>query len=201
MRIDKKTYAISEVNRYKTTLPKTQIVIGTSLRKSNYHIKRLQHKEHGESKAWNTYTISREGKVYQHFDDKYHSDFIGVKEGDKNAISIVLENMGNLMMNDDGVYVNYLNEICAEENVTYHEYYGAYDYWEDFPDEQIDSLIILCKRLCKKYNIPTTLIEFNTYHKDVHKFRGIAFKSNYIDESTDMNPLLDISVLNSMLNT
>jgi len=199
MKIDKETYWISENNYYKTVIPKTQIIVGMSLRKDNRHIIRLQHKEHGDTKKWNTYTISRNGTVYQHYDDKYHTDFLGIKEGDKRSISIVLENMGSLFLLATDKYIDWLNEVCEKENVIEKEWLG-YEYWEKFSDKQIESLIGLCKKLCTKHGIPKNFIEFNNYHKEIHKFKGIVFRSNYIEDSSDMNPLLDIANLNEMLH-
>ena len=199
MHIDKESYKIKQVNRYKTKSPKTQIVIGVSLRKDSRHITRLQHKDYGNTKKWNTYTISRDGTVYQHYDDKFHTDFLGVKEGDKRSISIVLENMGAVFQIANGKHINWLNEVCEQENVLEREWSG-YDFWEIFPDEQLISLILLCKELCEKHNIPKKFMEFHHYHKQTSKFRGIAFRGNYIEDSTDMNPLLDIPELREMLN-
>lgn len=197
MKIDKLTYKIKSDNRYKTKSPKTQIVIATSLRKDNRHITRLQHKDFGKTKKWNTYTINRDGKVFQHYDDAYHSDFLGVKEGDKRSISIVLENMGALFQVGNK-HINWLNEVCDEKNVVEKEWFG-YNFWERFPDEQIDSLIELCGELCEKYGIPKKFIDFSHYHKDIYKFKGIVFRGNYIEDSSDMIPLLEIPKLNGML--
>jgi len=198
MHIDKETYKISKDNHYKTKTVKTQIVIGTSLRKNNNHITRLQHKDYGKTKKWNTYTISREGKIFQHYDDKFHSDFLGVKEGDKRSISIVLENMGCLFETVNGKYINWLNEFCDNENVVEKEWLD-YDFWENFPDIQIDSLISLIEILCEKHNIPKNFIEFRTYHKKTYNFKGIVFRGNYVEDSSDMNPLFNVYQLNEML--
>jgi N-acetyl-anhydromuramyl-L-alanine amidase AmpD len=199
MNINNETYKISDNNRYKNQTAKTQIVIASSLRKDSRHIIRLQHKDYSNIKKWNTYTINRDGTVYQHYDDKYHSDFLGIKEGDKRSISIVLENMGCLFATPIEKYVNWLNEVCDEECVVKQEWLG-YEYFENFPDVQIKSLILLCKELCDKYNIPKTFIEFHNYHKEIYKFRGIVFHSNYIEDSSDINPLLKIEELNEMLH-
>lgn len=199
MHIDKETYKISETNKYETQSVKTQIVVATSLRKSNFHITRLQHK-YDTTKKWNTYTISREGQVYQHYGDKYYTDFLGIKEGDKRSISIVLENMGCLFQIADAnnKYINWLNEYCEKDRIVEKEWVG-YNFWEKFPDIQIESLIMLCGKLCEKHKIPKTFIDFHTYHKQTHKFKGIVFRGNYIEDSSDMNPLLDIPKLNEML--
>lgn len=198
MHIDKLTYRIKPENRYKTKTTKTQIVIGISLRKGSNHIKRLQHKDFGNSKKWNTYTISRDGAIYQHYDDNYYTDFLGVKEGDKRSISIVLENMGALFQMDIGKHINWLNELCDEENVIEKEWLG-YDFWECFPDIQIESLISLCDMLCEKYDIPKKFIDFNHHHKEIYKFKGIVFRGNYIEDSSDTTPLLEIPELSKML--
>jgi hypothetical protein len=198
MHIDRETYKISEDNHHKTTSVKTQIVIGISVRKDNHHIIRLQHKDYGTTKKWNTFTISREGIIYQHYDDKFHTDFLGIKEGDKRSISIVLENMGCLYQLETSKYINWLNEFCEEENVIEKELYN-YKYWEKIPDKQIESLILLSRELCEKHGIPKIFIEFNHFHKQIHKFRGIVFKSNYIEDSSDITPLFEIPKLNEMI--
>ena len=199
MQIDSTTYSINETNRYKNQSVKTQILLATSLRKSNYHIVRLQHKEFGKTKKWNTYTISREGIVYEHFDSKYHSDFLGIKEVDNQSISIVMENMGCLFKTQNDKYINWLNEVCDEKDVIKKQWLG-YDYWERISEEQIKSVAELCKELCVKHGIPKQCIEFHHYHKGISKYRGILFRSNYIEDSSDINPLFDIEKFNEMLS-
>ena len=199
MHIDKETYQILSNNHYKRKSVKTQIVLATSLRKDNNHITRLQHKDYGKSKKWNTYTINREGEVFQHFDNKFHTDFLGIKEGDKRSISIVLENMGCLFQTTDGKYINWLNEYCEEDLVLERELFG-YEYWEKIRAKQLESLVLLCGELCEQHGIPKVCVDFNHYHKDIHKFRGIVFRSNYIEDSSDINPLFDIQKLNEMLH-
>lgn len=198
MLIDNKKYAVKEHNRHKTKSVKTQIVIATSLRKDSYHITRLSHKEFGNTKKWNTYTINRNGTVFQHFDTKYHSDFLGIKEADKQSVSIVLENMGCLFKSPSGKYINWLNEVCDEENVINKKWLG-YNYWEKFTKEQVETLVLLCREICETHNIPKVCVDFHHYHKDMLKFRGIVFKSNYIEDSSDINPLFNIPEFNEML--
>lgn len=199
MRIDKKTYKISDSNYYKNKSPKSQIVIANSLRKKNYHITHLQHKDLGLSKKWSNYTINREGKIYEHFDVRCHSDFLGVKDGDRKSISIVLENMGCLFKTSDDNYVNWLNEYCDANNVVEKKWMG-YNYWEKYSNQQLISLIELLKKLCDDYSIPPIFVEFQHYHNDISKYRGIVFKTNYIDDGTNVSPLLDPQKLNEMLN-
>lgn len=196
--IDKTTYLINEVNRYKTTSVKTQIVLGTSLRKNSYHISRLLHKNFGNSKKWNTYTITREGLIYQHYDNKYHTDYLGIKEADKKSISIVLENMGCLF-ETSGKYINWLNEVCDESSVIEIEWNG-YEFFEQFTDAQMESTVELCSMLCEEHSIPKKVIDFHNFHKDIVKYRGIAFSTNYFEDGGDINPLFEIKKFNEMLH-
>jgi len=199
MHIDNDTYCVKEINQNKIQTSKSQIILATSLRKDNNHIIRLQHKDYAKTKKWNTYTISRTGKIYEHYDSKYYSDFHGIKEADKKSISIVLENMGCLFKTQTNKHINWLNEICDEENVIEKAWLG-YNFWEKFTDEQVVSTVELCMMLCEKHNIPKILIEFHHYHKDTIKFNGIVFRSSYIEDSSDINPLFNIRKLNEMLH-
>lgn len=199
LKIDKSTYAIAETNRYKVKSVKTQIVIATSLRKNSYHITRLQHKEIGNSKKWNTYTINRDGSViFQHYDDKHHTDFLDIKAGDKQSISIVLENMGCLFELPDKTYINWLNEECPMDRVAEKKWLG-YNYWEKFDDQQINALAKLCIMLCEKHNIPKDVINFQHYHKDIHRFKGIVFRSNYVEDSSDINPMFNLTKFTKLI--
>lgn len=198
--VDNVTYEVKEVNRYKTQTVKTQIVLATSLRKDSYHITRLLHKDYGKTKKWNTYTVGRDGTIYQHYDDKFHSDFLGIKEADKQSISIVMENMGCLFQTPTGKHINWLNEVCEEDHVIEKDWFG-YNYWEEFPEAQLEGVVQLCKELCEQHNIQKKCIEFHHYHKDTIKFKGIVFRSNYIEDSSDINPLFDIVKFNEMLHS
>ena len=188
--IDKTTYWANENSHYKTKNPKTQIIIGTSLRKSNYHILRLQNKEYHKTKRWNTFTISREGNIYQHYDYKYHTDFLNKKEIDIKSVSIILENMGILKYSEDSDnYVNWINEVCDIDLVVEKSWLGN-KFWETLNPKQIASCGKLCNQLCDELSIPKEMITFQYYNKNIEKFKGICFVSNHIEESFDINPFL-----------
>ena len=199
MEIDKKTYKIKSDNHYKTRLVKNQIILGVSLRKDHNHITRLQHKDYGKSKKWNTFTVSRDGEIFQHYNEKHHTDFIGIKDVDKKAISIVLENMGCLFEVEKEKYLNWLNEEC-DKDVVIKRNWLTYSFWEKFTDEQIESTILLLRHLCEVHSIPEKIIDFHHYHKDTVKYRGIVFRSNYIENSSDLTPMFDIPKFNEMLH-
>jgi hypothetical protein len=199
MYIDSETYSVDPKNYYKSVCVKKQIVLCGSLRKDHNHIVHLKHKAIGNSKRWNAYTISREGIVYQHYNPKYYGDFLGVKEIDKQAISVVLENMGGLFKISSNEYINWINEICETDNI-HKKMWSDYLYWEKYTDKQVEAAGELCKKLCKDFNIPIKIIEFNLYHKDTKKYNGIVSRSNYFDGVTDLNPSFDVLDFQTKIN-
>lgn len=187
-KIDIETYAVEEYNYYHTKHKKNQIILAGSLRKDNFHIKHLQKKEYGKTKKWNTFTISREGEIFQHFDPKCYTDYMGIKDVDKHAISIVLENMGMVFYDyETGHFLNWVHEIC-DENLVYEKNWKTCRYWEMYADAQFSSLVELCEYLCEKYNIPLDSLGFNVHHEDTAKFKGIVTRSNFDVDYNDLNP-------------
>lgn len=197
--IDRETYKIEEDSYIKKIHNKKQIVLASSLRKNNYHIVRLMNRLTNK-KRWNTFTISRDGTIYQHYNPKYYTNFlkIGMKEADMHSISIVLENMGGLLETSEGEYVNTLNEICEKEFVGKKKFLGQ-KYWEIYSEVQIKSLVNLCKKLCNDFDIPLKVIEFHHMHEKIMDFNGIVFRSNFFDNSNDINPFLNIEKLNELI--
>lgn len=199
LNIDKQTYKVKKENYYKVKESKTQIIIANSMRKNNFHTVHMQHKEHGESKKWNTFTISREGVIYQHYDPKYYTDFLGIKKADKKSISIVLENMGGLYKNNENKYINWLNEECNEGLVVRKNFLGQM-YWEEYGSDQIRNMINLCKHLTDEFDIRKKVIEIHFYYKKAIEYNGILIKGNYFEDDPNTNPTLDLIKFNKLLN-
>lgn len=197
--IDKQTYKISEDNYYKLKQEKRQIVIGNSLRKNYYHITHLQHKEMGKTKEWNTFTISREGVIYQHYKPCYYTDYLNIKKADKQSISIVLENMGGLYKIKSGDYINWLNEQCDEGYVVRKNFFGQ-KFWEEYRDLQLNSLVNLCGYLCNQFNIRKKVMDMHFYNKNAQSFEGVLIRGNYFEDDPNTNPTLDLQKLNELIS-
>ena len=193
MVIDKETYSLDKKNFYKKTTEKTQIILCGSLRKEDLFLKTLKIKDIGNTKSWNTFTITREGVVYQHYDPKYYSSFMGNKKIDKQSITIVLENMGMLFFDyTTNSYLNWCHDKCDDELV-YEKKWNGYTYWETYTKKQIDSTIELCDYLCEEYNIELNSLGFNVFYENTENFEGIVTRSNYEIGFTDLNPSFDFS--------
>ena len=190
MKIDKKTHKVEDYNYYHTKHKKRQIILAGSLRANHNHLIHLKNKKRGKSKQWNTFTITREGNVYQHFDPRCYSDFMGVKDVDKHSISIVLENMGMVFYDyESGKYLNWIHEELEEE--PYELSWNNSRYWEEYTDAQFNATVELCKILCKKHRIPLACIGFNVYHHNTANYNGIVCRSNFDTDYNDLNPSFD----------
>lgn len=152
---------------------------------------RLKKKDFGLSKAWPTFTIRRDGKIFQHFDPMYTSEFMGNKDIDKKSISIVLENMGMLSFDYEvNKYLNWINEVC-DENFVFEKLWKTCRYWEAYTPEQYIATLHLCVHLCRNYGIKQDNIGHNSLLENAHNFNGIMSKSNFDSEYYDLNPSFD----------
>ena len=202
--LDKDTYALESKNYHAVKTKKNQIIIGGSLRSDSNHIAHLKVKDFGNSKRWPTYSITRVGKIYQHYDPNYFSEYMGVRELDKKSVSIVLENMGWLTYDTNKEnFVNWINEdIENAEKQVGEQPWKNYRYWEKYTPPQCESLVALCNYLMKELDIKLDAIGHNVLETeiDLYSFQGIATRSNFDSEYTDLNPMFNWNKFLKMLN-
>lgn len=199
LRIDKKTHRIKENDNFvKHKTNKDLVIIGDTSRKDSNHIKRMKYKDFGYSREWNTYTITRKGVVYEHFDPKYYSDFAGDEFINKRNISILFENMG-FLYNEDDHYFNWIREECDDIKSIYRKHWKIGYYWEKYTEPQYQSFVELLIRLFKNFKIPQKLIENNLYYEESYNYTGVLSCSNLSKEEVDVNPSFDYEKVFNML--
>ena len=191
-----KQYNISENNFYSEIFDKKQIILAGSGRADLNHIIHNNNKLDGKFKGWSTYTIDRDGVIYEHYNPQYYSDFMGDKEIDKKTISIMLANMGWLSYNIyTDIYYNWTGiEICKNEYVHEREWKQCKD-WEQYPVKQVNSTINLCLYLCEKFDIELNTFAGNSQVQYIKEFEGVAMRSNYDRNYFDLNPSFDFKKL------
>ncbi len=204
IQIDKKTHKVGLNNYYSLKNKKSQIILGDSHRFQSNHISRLKKKDFGLTRKWPTYTIRRDGKVFQHFDPSYYSDFMGTIEIDKKSISIVFENMGALYFNyKNNTYTNWINEVC-DDSFIFEKLWKNHRYWESYSEEQMISAINLCVMLCREYDIVQDSVGHNSFmdlNDPAINYNGILTKSNYNSDFNDLNPSFDFKKFLKGLNS
>jgi len=202
--LDKETHALEGKNYHAIKTKKTQIIIGGSLRSESNHIAHLKIKDFGLTKKWPTFSITREGKIYQHYDPMFFSEYMGIKEVDKRTVSIVLENMGMLVYDaNKEKFVNWINEeVYDAEKLVGEQLWKNYRYWEKYTSLQCESLVGLCNYLLKELNIKLDAIGHNVLETeiDLGSFQGILTRSNFDSDYTDLNPMFNWNKFLKMMN-
>jgi len=190
-------YKLPKNNFINKVYKKTQIVIGNSFNNNMNHyngwISRYE-----DYKKTAMFTIDISGNIYQHFDPKYYSNFLQINNIDDRIISIVLENEGWLNKVDDKYYNLYGNEYIISHLIEYKNWRG-HQYWVKYNEYQLDSLVLLCKHLCEKFNIKLQTIGHNIKVDDIYDYEGITFRSNYNKWFSDLNPSFEYELFKEKL--
>ena len=192
MEIDKITYKLTTPNYYEKEFDKHQIVLGNSFNEKLNHFRGWEDRLGGNYTKTSTYTIDRKGKIYQHFNPMYYSDFIGEKRVDKKIISITLENQGWLLkdlLKDR--YIDWVGNIYKRKVKVIEKRWRGFLYWDPYTPSQIKSTSELINYLCQEYDIPTNCVGHNTHVGGIEIFEGITYRSNYYKEKTDLSPAWD----------
>jgi hypothetical protein len=197
--IDFKTYQLTENNYHTEVYDKKQILIGNTNRRGMLHYASWIYRLNGKNKKTAAFTVTKEGVIYQHYDPKYYSNFLG-QESDKITIPIVLENLGWFRKDSiNNKYVDWLGNYHVKQvEEVLMKRWRNHLYWDIYTEEQLTSLKELIIQLCDTYNIDKKSIGCNVFNEDVDLFNGITFRSNYYQELTDVNPSFTFEVLNNL---
>jgi len=200
MVIDSETYKLTDKNYHKEIYDKKQIIIGHTYRKDMLHYASWINRINGKNKKTAAFTVTKEGKIYQHYNPIYWSSFIDKEEQDKISISIVLENLG-WFKKDSMIdkYVDWLGNSHKKntENVLMKRWRN-HVFWDKYTEIQTEALKNLILELCKTHNISKKFIGHNVFEDTVDLFNGIVFRSNYYQESTDISPAFDKEILKTI---
>jgi hypothetical protein len=204
--IDKEKYPLTENNYYKEEFTKKQIIIGSTNRSGMYHYDSWVYRHNGKYKKTAPYTIDTEGNIFEHYDPKYYSDFLG-KEQDKISIPILLVNEGHLEIDSmGGRYIDWLGNIYSNEDNEIimkrwsRNINNSYLYWKRYTKEQMSSLVTLIEKLCEDFGIEKNVLMHNAFFEDADLHDGILYRSNYLEEVCDVSPAFDISKLKKIEN-
>jgi N-acetyl-anhydromuramyl-L-alanine amidase AmpD len=201
MDIDVKKYKLSIKNYIPIDTQKNQIIIGNTLNDDMRHYIGWTTKLNGNYKKTAPFTISRNGEVYQHFNPKYFSKFFG-NNNDLNTKSIVilLENYGYLFKNHEkNVFITWNGDIYKQQDLVVEKRWRGYQFWAEYTEKQLESLVELVCFLCDRFNIPLSVIGHNTKVFQLEDFKGVLYKSNLESYYSDPNPNLDYEKLKTKI--
>ena len=190
-KIDKESYKVSDKNYYKEIYDKNKIILGNTFSSDMSYINGWKLRNGGDNKKTVAFTIDKDGQIYQHYDPKYYSDFIGGEIG-KSSILINLVNEGWLTQRRDAYY-NLRNEVFLGDVIE--KYWRGLDYWVNYSDEQYTSLRLLLLDLTEKFDIYERVVSDNTKKKETSVLKGVCTRSNFRDRFSDLSPTFDFNNL------
>jgi N-acetyl-anhydromuramyl-L-alanine amidase AmpD len=201
MNIDTKKYKLSSKNYVPIDTEKKQIIIGNTHNDNMRHYIGWTTKLNGVYKKTAAFTISKEGKIYQHFNPKFFGKYFGVNNGlNEKSIVILLENYGYLFKNHKkNIFITWNGDIYKEQDLMVEKRWRGYQFWANYTDKQLESVIKLVRFLCVRFNIPLSTIGHNTKVSQLESFKGVLYKSNLETYYSDPNPNLDYEMIKTKI--
>jgi len=189
VKINNVLYKIPNTNYIEKEKSKHQIVIGGTLTQNMVHVKGWTTRVGGNFKRTAPFTIDINGNIFQHYDPKYYSEFLGIESLDEQIIPILIENEGWLekdVYTDE--YINWLGNTYNRRDEVAKTKWRGKNYWAPYSEQQLESALDLVRYLSKRFNIPRKVVYHNTWFDEAPEYNGIVYKSNFERHFTDLNP-------------
>ena len=166
---------------------KKQIILIHSSRNVEEYLTGLKYRGNGKYDKIPHFFIDKEGKILQLLSEEETSKIFNNKIVDKNSITICLENLGWLEKEPlKNGYINWIGSIYKGK--VYEKKWRDFIFWDTYTEQQVESLIFLCKKLIKDLDIKGKFVGHNTKINGAEKVEGILTRSNFFLDSTDLNP-------------
>ena len=157
----------------------------------------LKYRMNGKFKRIPHYIVTKDGKIIQTLPDEAYSDYFTELNVNRNSIIISFENLGwleKVPLKD--YYTNWIGNIY--KGSAYEKKWRDYFLWQPYTEVQIDSTILICKKLMEDFNISKKCVGHNTKVNGVNQFEGIVTRSNYTTDVTDLSPAFDFEKFNKL---
>lgn len=172
---------------------KHQIILTHTSRNLKDYLSSLKFRYNGKFDRIPHYIIDRDGDIIQLLPNIGYGKFFNDENLNKNSIIISLENLGWLEKEPlNNQYVNWIGDIYKGE--AYEKKWRDYFFWHPYTEVQVKSTALLCMNLFEEVSIKKNYVGHNTKINGIEKFEGIVSRSNYENESTDVNPSFDFEL-------
>ena len=177
---------------------KNQIILTHTGRNVENYLVSLRYRYNGKFDRIPNYVIKKDGVVLQLLNDIEHTNYFKEPNINRNGVIICLENLGWLEKEPlENQYVNWIGDIYIGN--PYYKKWRDYDFWDVYPEAQMNSLASLCSEICDRMKINKKFIGHNTKVDVNLKFNGILSRSNIYKTYTDISPSFDIKLFEKIL--
>jgi hypothetical protein len=190
---DIETIDKNKLNIHRRKTRKTQILLFDTKRRIDDYVNKIKYRKNGNYEDVPHFIVSKLGMVYQIFDTKYSSTTFNDPKKDRKIIKIAIENLGWLNKNTiTGVLNNWIEDPYRSE--PFIRSWRNYFFWDKYNDGQLESLSLLCDKLCDEHDIFKQTVPSQGFLENVTNFNGIVCKSNFSNIYTDINPSFNFGV-------
>lgn len=188
MIIDNETHKLSTENYIPVKTKKNRIVLANTFNHDMGHVMGWKNRLNGYFKKTATYTINKNGVIYEHFNPDFFSHYFQSHEMNMKTIIVLIENEGWLVKDKNNQYINLLGNIYRKPNEVYEKKWRGFNFWSPYTKEQLEASVYLVNMLCEKYGIVNKTVSHNTkIDLDISPY-GVFYRSNLEKYYTDVNP-------------
>jgi len=189
MKINNTKYKLNKDNYFEEMTKKTQILFKNSGFEDMRHYLGWQNRRSGTYKKTTPYSINEKGNIFEHYEPKHFGYLSGNLDLDSRLIVITMSNPGWLEKNNEDMFITWYGDIYNKG--VFEKRWRNHVYWADYTNKQMESAAELVGMLSKKFEITPNCIGHNTKVDGIEYFDGIAYRSNYFSERTDLSPAWD----------
>lgn len=177
----------SEFNDNGININKKRIILTHTSREAESYLASLSFRYNSNYDKIPNFLVKKDGTIIKLIDECRYTNYF--KADNKNSIIITLENLGWLNREND-VFINW----CGQHSSNVHtRTWRDYDYWDEYTESQMSSLIELTIDVCEKMGIKKAFIGHNTIDNEAIKFEGVVNRSNFNIRNTDLSPAFDFN--------
>lgn len=183
--LDSKLYGdFKPIGKFKK---KKQIILCHTAREAEEFLASLEFRYNGKFDKIPNYLVKNNGEVIQFLCNNCYSNFFEDSEINKNAIIVVLENLGWLEKKPlKDYYINWKGSIYKGE--VFEKKWRDFFFWHPYTEKQLESTAKLCNKLIEELSIEKKILGHNTRVDGVLEYEGIISRSNIDSRYTDLNP-------------
>ena len=177
---------------------KNKIILTHTGRNSINYIQSLKYRNNKKYKKIPNFVITRDGKIIQTLSPEKYLKYFSLDKMNKESVVVSLENLGWLeKVPLKNSYINWIGDIYNGD--IFERKWRDYIFWQPYTTEQMESCVLLCKKLSEDMSIKLKCIGHNTKINGAERHEGILTKSNFELYNTDLSPAFNFEQVKKLL--
>lgn len=178
---------IFTTNKGEVNNKKNKIVLTHTGRNSISYIQSLKYRNNKKYSKIPNFIITRDGKIIQTLSPEKYLNYFSLGKMNKESVIISLENLGWLeKVPLKNSHINWIGDIYNGD--IFERKWRDYIFWQPYTTEQMESCVLLCKKLSEDMSIKPNCVGHNTKINGAERHEGILTRSNFELHNTDVSP-------------